>query len=120
MIANQQENAMTNVSKVSLAIAAAAVSVGFAISPSSPARADMLDKCQQGSSRAKVEGCCETYVRKHGEPIWFQERASSSCSNAVACYYDGKREREICGIHIPLNNSQGSGGREETKFELAY
>jgi prephenate dehydratase len=120
MIANQQENAMTNVSKVSLAIAAAAVSVGFAISFSSPAKAagSMLEKCQPGSSRAIVERCCATWVRKNGRPLWMVE-AVASCSDAVACKVGKKNggpvaalavatKKTKCRINILHNNGQGS------------
>jgi hypothetical protein len=114
---------MTNTSKFSIAVAAAALSVGFAISLSSPANAagSMLEKCQPGSSRAVVERCCATWIRENGRPLWMVE-AVASCGDAVSCKV-GKRGsgpvgtisavavRTKCWINIIHTNGQGSGNK---------
>jgi hypothetical protein len=77
---------MKNSSKLTFVLATAALLLGAAASFASTSNAanSMLEKCQPGSSRAVVEGCCSTWIRKHGRPLWMLE-ANTSCSASVVC-----------------------------------
>jgi Chaperone of endosialidase len=103
-----KEDAMNIISKTTFIFVSAAFSICATVSFVTPARAanSMLEKCQKGSSRARVEGCCNSYVRENGKPLWMQE-VSSSCSQVVQCWKNSDGFPE-CYIHIPPNNNQGS------------
>jgi hypothetical protein len=123
---------MTNTSKLTIAFAAAAFSIGAALSFASPASAasSMLEKCQPRSSRAIVEGCCNTWIRKHGRPLWMME-ANTSCSASVVCVAKKNPVAAVafiaakpkCQIVIEDTNNQGSdnsvwaGAKPTTNFK---
>ncbi|MEO6607218.1 MAG: hypothetical protein ABIN69_01965 [Aestuariivirga sp.] len=69
--------------KISAALAVAALSVAFmGFSTSANAAGSLLQTCK-GSSRGAVISCCQAWVNKHGRPIWMGD--TGSCSSSVAC-----------------------------------
>ncbi len=92
---------MTKTIQLSAIIAAAAIGIGFAVTGSTPARADgtLLDKCH-GSSRAVVENCCSAWVTSNGKTNWMIE-TGANCSNAASCSY--KRETRVNYCYLQNN-----------------
>ncbi len=73
---------MTN--KLSLtALAIAAIGIGLATSAPARASGNLLDKCQNYSSRYGAEKCCSAWIRQQGRPWWFGD--TGTCHKAVAC-----------------------------------
>ena len=75
--------------KISAALAVAALSAAFmGYSTSANAGGNSLREACVGNSRTAVEQCCNTWVRRHGRPMWMVEN-NGSCGSAAACSSGG-------------------------------
>ena len=73
--------------KISTALAVAAISAAFmGYSTSANAAGSLRDTCT-GKTRNAVVRCCNTWVGQHGRPIWMGE---GGCRAAAACSSGGK------------------------------
>lgn len=68
--------------KISAALAVAAISAAFMGYSTSANAASLMQQCQ-ASTRAAVISCCQTWVNKHGKPIWMG--GGASCSSSTVC-----------------------------------
>ena len=69
---------MNNSTKISAALAVAAVSAAFMGYSSSANAASLRDTCK-AKTHAAVESCCHTWIRSHGTPMWMM---GGNCSSA--------------------------------------
>jgi len=80
---------MNITSKISAALAVAAISAAFmGYSTSANAGGNSLRETCVGNSHTAVEQCCNTWVRRHGRPMWMVDN-NGSCSSAAACSSGG-------------------------------
>ncbi len=85
--------------KISAALAVAAISAAFmGYSTSANAAGSMLSNCQ-ANSRGAVVKCCESWIKKNGRPFWMSN--ANSCGTSVSC-------------------SGGSGGTNLPTIAVAY
>jgi hypothetical protein len=84
------EDKMNITTKISAAVAVAAISAAFiGFSSSANAAASLRETCH-GSTRNAVERCCESWVRRNGKPMWMLVDAHAGCHNATSCRGGGK------------------------------
>ena len=76
---------MNGLLKMTGILAVATAVVGTVLLVSSPAKAQstMRVTCH-GSSKQKVERCCDTWVKQNGRSFWLFE-SRSSCGGIVVC-----------------------------------
>ena len=83
---------MNTTMKISAALAAAAVSAAvMGYSTSANAAPSSLERCV-GSSRAVIENCCQTWVKRKGKPLWMTDHAMSCNSLPVTCQTSSLQE----------------------------
>ncbi len=75
--------------KISAALAIAAVSAAFMGFSSSGNAASLRDTCM-AKHRTALDSCCHTWIRTHGTPMWMQGGNCSSAS-VSACRGGGLR-----------------------------
>ena len=64
--------------KISAALAVAALSAAFMGYSSNANAANLRDTCM-AKTRTAVDSCCHTWIRSHGTPLWMQ---GGNCSSA--------------------------------------
>ncbi len=69
--------------KISAALAVAAISAAFMGYSNTASAASLRDTCH-GTTRSAVEDCCNTWVRRNGTPMWMISE-HGGCHAAAAC-----------------------------------
>lgn len=80
---------MNITTKISAALAVAALSAAFmGYSTTANAAGKSLRETCFGKSRAAVENCCDTWVRRNGKPVWMMG-PGESCRSSATCNSGG-------------------------------
>lgn len=86
--------------KISAALAVAAISAAFmGYSGSANAAGQLRDSCF-GKTRGAVENCCQKWVRTHGKPQWMLS-SRDGCAAAAVCSSGGSNYPAIAYVQKP-------------------
>ncbi|MCA0433789.1 MAG: hypothetical protein LCH46_11040 [Proteobacteria bacterium] len=93
-------------------LASGLTALTLASAPASASTTSKLLACS-GSSKGKVENCCQKIITRHNDPFWFRN-AGGSCAAVIKCStktvsvgitYAGTKKVVVCAVVIP-----GEGG----------
>ena len=103
-----------------LAIAGVLGVIGLAAYSAIPASAgtNEVTSCR-GTTKAQVQNCCDTVVRKHGKPQWMR-LSGKNCASAVSCKGGSTIgvaavASKVCTIQPSYNGKDNTKGGDPTK-----